>query len=799
MSLAAGSRIGPYEVRALLGEGSAGQVWRAHDTRLERDVALKVLPAATLGDEAARARLVREARLASKLNHPHICTIYEVGEVEGQTFLATELVEGQALSARLSNGPLPIDQVLRYGQQMAEALAHAHGRGVVHRDLSTAKVVITPEDQVKVLDFGLGRQLTGEELAEATTMSRRSLAAPDTFTDALAYRAPEQLRGQAADARSDIWALGVVLYELVAGKQPFQGQTGFEVSSAILSQPPPRVPSSVPAPLASVIDRCLAKDPGERYQRSTEVRAALETTASARASTPWRVVLRRRRGLLLGTALGALTLLIIAAVLVGLDAGGVLSRFAGGPAVPARIIRLAVLPFANASGDAQQEYFSDGLTQELITQLGRLHPAGLEVIARTSVMRYKKSETPIEQIGRDLRLDYILQGTAGLEGAAPGAVGRVRIAAKLIKVADQAQLWAEQYERELAGILVLQSDVARNVARALALRLLPAEQARLASTRTVIPEAYDACKKGDYYRNALVRESLERAENYYNLALQKDPTYAAAWAGIARVWNTRGQMGMAPVSEATAKGRTAAYKALQLDDSAVEPHQALAGILTWTDWDWPAAGREWRRTLELDPGNAGAMSSYSHFLMHMDRQDDAMKQIERALELDPFNVQFHGFYAQVLLMARRYDDAVATARKTLGMQPNMPIALTALITAFWAQGLYEDALAAERATWAGDPELTRVLEEGYAQDGYTGALARLADTLAARFGKPGGVQTYHLANLYLHAGDRDRAFEWLEKAYAERNRNMPYVALHFESLRSDPRYQDLVHRMGLPQ
>ena len=809
MPLVSGSRIGPYEIIAFLGSGERGEVWRAHDTRLQRDVALKVLPVETLGDETARARLVREARLASKLNHPHICTIYEVGESEPSTgstsspqansgqavaYIAMELVEGQSLSARLGDGPLPVDQVLRYGRQMAEALAHAHSRGLVHRDLSTADVVITPEDQVKVLDFGLGKQLAGEELAEATTLSRPSLAAPDVFTDALAYRAPEQLRGQPADARSDIWALGVVLYELAAGQRPFQGQTAFELTSAILSQPLPLLPALVPAPLASVIGRCLAKEPSERYQQATEVRTALEAVASGRTGTAWRAALRRHRGLVSGAATGVLALLAIAAVLVGLDVGGVRSRLMGGAVVPARVMRLAVLPFTNPSGDAQQEYFSDGLTQELITQLGRLHPAGLEVIARTSVMRYKKGETPIEQIGRDLRLDYILRGTAGLEAA-----GRVRIAATLIKVADQAQLWTEQYERELAGILVLQSDVARKVAGALALKLLPAEQARLASTRTVIPEAYDACKKGDYYRNALVRESLERAENYYNLALQKDPAYAAAWAGIARVWNTRGQLGMAPVSEATAKGKAAAYKALQLDDSTVEPHQALAGILTWTDWDWPAAGREWRRTLELDPGNAGAMSSYSHFLMHMGRQDEAMKQIERALELDPFNVQFHGFYAQDLLYLRRYDDAVATARKTLSMQPNMPIALTALITAFWAQGLYEDALAAERATWAGDPELTRVLEEGYAQGGYTGALARLADTLTGRFGKPGGVQTYHLANLYLHAGDRDRAFEWLEKAYAERNRNMPYVALHFESLRSDPRYQDLVRRMGLPQ
>ena len=315
MSLAAGSRIGPYEVKALLGAGGMGQVWRAHDTRLERDVALKVLPAETLGDESARARLVREARLASKLNHPHICTIYEVGESDGQTHIAMELVEGQALSARVAAGPLPVEGVLRYGQQMADALAHAHGRGVVHRDFKSANVVVTPEGHVKVLDFGLAKRLAGEVVAEETTMSRQSLTAPGMVAGTLAYMAPEQLRGHPADERSDIWALGIVLHEMAAGKRPFEGQTGFELTAAILSEPVPPVPASVPAPLAGVITRCLAKDPGERYQRGSEVKAALEAAASghgvARRAAPRAASRRRRRGFV--AAGGVLALLVIAA------------------------------------------------------------------------------------------------------------------------------------------------------------------------------------------------------------------------------------------------------------------------------------------------------------------------------------------------------------------------------------------------------------------------------------------------------------------------------------------------------
>jgi serine/threonine protein kinase len=284
MPIAAGSRIGPYEIHSLLGAGGMGQVWRAHDTRLERDIALKVLPADALGDDTARARLVREARLASKLNHPHICAIYEVGEAEGQTYIAMELVEGQSLAARVAEGPLPVEQILRNGQQMADALAHAHGRGVVHRDFKSANVVVTPDGQVKVLDFGLAKRLSDEQLADATTVTRHSLTAPGVVAGTLAYMAPEQLKGEPADARSDIWALGVVLYELATGKRPFEGQTGFDLTAAILRQPPPPLPSSVPAPLAGVIERCLAKEPGERHQQGSEARAALEAVACDPAS-----------------------------------------------------------------------------------------------------------------------------------------------------------------------------------------------------------------------------------------------------------------------------------------------------------------------------------------------------------------------------------------------------------------------------------------------------------------------------------------------------------------------------------
>ena len=790
MPLTPGASFGGYEVVARLGAGGMGEVWRARDPRLEREVALKVLPAERVAEEAARARLLREARLAARLNHPHVCTIHEVGEAEGQAYVAMELVPGQALSERLASGRMGVEEVARLGQQMADALAHAHDNGVVHRDFKSANVIVTPEGRAKVLDFGLAKPLA-ETASEATTLTGAPLTAQGAVVGTLAYMAPEQLKGKPADARGDVWALGVVLYEMASGVRPFAGKTGYELSSAILHEAPRPLPADVPPPLAAVVERCLAKDPGQRYPRAGEVRSALETLRAGSApmvGQRWRhtFVARRRWALLAGLA-------TVAAVAAVLDVGGVRGRLLGRVGGPGAAIRMAVLPFANLTGDPEQEYLSDGFTQELIAQLGRLHPARMSIIGRTSVMRYKKSETPLEQIARELGVGYILGGSCRRESS------RVRISVELIRARDQTQLWTETYEREMSGLLALQSEVARKVAGALALRLLPGDEARLAKVRSIDPEAYEAYLKGVQHRGALTKAGFDEAERYFNLALDKDPGYAAAWAGLAGLWNSRLQLNMAPREEGLTKAKSAALKALALDDGDIEARRVLAGILTWADWDWAAAERAWGRVFEIDPDNAMALTGYSHFLMVMGRLDEAIARSERAMELDPHNIRTQSFHATVLMHARRFDEAIAVARKALSAQPN-DVARSALIGSLSKKGMAAELMTLERERWARDPELTRALEQGYAEKGFSGAEKSLADALAARYGRPGSVTAYTLANYYARAGDKERVIEWLEKAYLEHNNNLPYMRTPvFDLVRSDPRFQALWRRIGLPQ
>jgi TolB-like protein len=435
------------------------------------------------------------------------------------------------------------------------------------------------------------------------------------------------------------------------------------------------------------------------------------------------------------------------------------------------------------------------LTQEMIAQLGRLHPATLSVIARTSVMRYKKSETPIDQIGRELGVDYVLEGSAQKEG------NRVRIAAELIRVGNQTQLWADSFEREMSGILALQSDVARKVASALALKLLPAEQARLADARTVNPEAYEAYLKGVQYSSKLTRADLDTAESYLKMALQKQPDFAAAYLGLAGVWECRNQFAYAPPSEAVPKAKEAALKAVALDDTGAGAHFTLAELRTWSELDPVGAGPEWQRAVELDPNNAGGLTSYSHYLAIVGRVDEAMRQIDRAVSLDPYDVMIRSFRAFDLVFARRFDEAIAEARKALAMQPGHPLALWGLFDAQVGKGMNREAISTmkEYLPIYGVADAGAVMEKGFAEGGFKGAMRRAGDALGQRASR-GEATPADVAVLYVCAGDKGRALDWLEKGYEMRDPNLPYISVspQYDPLRTEPRFQALLRKMGLP-
>ncbi len=639
--------------------------------------------------------------------------------------------------------------------------------------------------RLKIVDFGLARR-ADPLMAGATTMA--SIVPAGVAAGTPYAMSPEQVRSESTDARTDIWALGVLLYEIASGAKPFDGQTAPELFSSILRDSPAALPEATPVGLRAVIERCLEKSPERRYQDAGAVGAALEAIrAGADPFTAVRYHLGRRRWLA-----GVVSVAAVAVLAVALNVGGVRSRYF--ERRPERAIRLAVLPFQNLTGDPDQEYFSDGLTEEMITQLGRLHPDRLSVIARTSSSRYKKREAPINQIGRELGVDYIMEGSARREG------NRIRISATLIQVRDQTQRWSDSFERELSGILSLQNDVARGVASSLALTLLPHEQSRLAAARPVNAEAYEAYLKGLAFQDNLTPSNMANALKYFELARDKDPEYASAYAGIAGVWIARQQTGNAVRSEAEPRLKAAIKKALQLDDTLADAHLRLAEQYAWTDWNWSAADREFRRAIELNPNQALTRSTYADFLTIMKRPDEAIAQIKRAMELDPVSTQTQAFYGRVLMFTRRYDESITQYRATLKGTPDQQVAIGNIRVVLHVSGRYDEALAADRA-WAaanknrGGSDVAEALARGYEEAGYQGAMRRAAEVVARRNTDP-----FLVAQFYVRAGEKELALDWLEKGFQSHATNVAYLNVNplWDLVRDHPRFKALIREMNPP-
>jgi len=785
-----GQILGHYRILDKLGAGGMGEVYRAHDERLDRDVALKVLPAGLLADESARHRFRKEALALAKLNHPNIEAVYDFDTQADVDFLVMEYVPGVTLSDKLSLGLPPEKEVLKLGTQLAEGLAAAHEQGIVHRDLKPGNLRLTPDGRLKILDFGLAKLMRPISEVGPTASITESHAVQGT----LPYMAPEQLRGELVDARTDLYAAGVVLYEMATGRRPFREKVSTTLTDEILHKTPPsplRLNPEISPRLEEIILKCLEKEAENRYQSAKELGVDLR-----RLSAPISAVeapAARRWWHVAGPAVAVVVLLL---VLFGLNIGGLRERLFGPATTGKGKVMLAVLPFENLSGDPEQEYFSDGLTEEMIAQLGRLQPARLGVIARTSVMLYKQREKSISQIGRELGVDYIIEGSVRRDA------GRVRITAQLIQVRDQTHLWAESYERPLADVFAAQSDVSRRVADSLAVQLLPAQHAALARAPTSNPEAHEAYLKGRFYWEKRGEANLQKALDYFQQAIEKDPTYALAYVGVADTYYILADNIYLPNEQACPLAKAAAEKALALDDGLAEAHASLGSILTNCEWNWAEAEREFRRAIEENQTYALAHHWYAVLLASVGRKDEAIAESQQARQLDPLSPRINIGLGVRLYLVHHYDEAASQLQKTIELHPDHPFSHMYLGFVYLAKSRYAEAIAefqAEMRIEASHPDAMSGLGIAYAGAGRRGDARRVLEELI-KLDKQKSVAARAIALLYAALGEKEEAFKWLETAYRRKEGRMFWLKtdMRCDSLRSDPRFQDLLRRMKFP-
>jgi serine/threonine-protein kinase len=766
-----GQRLGRYRIVEKIGAGGMGDVYRAHDEHLDREVAIKVLPPATAADGHSLQRFHNEAIALSRLNHPNICTIFDVDEDAGRPFIVMELLEGQTLNERIGGRPLRLDELLDLAIQIADALETAHAKGIVHRDIKPGNIFVVSRGHAKVLDFGLAKLAVPPTVTHGA-LTGETLTSPGAAVGTTAYLPPEQAQGKEVDARADLFSFGLVLYEMTTGRPAFYGHTSAIIFDAILNRepiPPSRLNPGLPAELEQILSKALEKDREMRYQTAADLRADLK---------------RLKRNFDLGRLRAG-------------KASSSRERSVREPRVVASHIKaIAVLPLANLSRDPEQDYFVDGMTEAIITDLAQI--GSLRVISRTSVMRYKGSDKPLPEIARELNVDGLVEGSVMRAG------DRVRITAQLIHAATDQHIWAKSYERDLSDVLALQSEVARAIAEEVQAKLTPQERARLARAGRVNPAAHEAYLKGRYYWARATEEAVRKSIEYFEEAIAKDPRYALAHAGLADAYNQLANpiLEIVPQGQVIPKVKAAATRALELDDTLAEAHISLGRIKFYYDWDWAGAEKSFRRAIELSPNYPYAHHVYALLLSALGRHTEAIQESTRAQESDPVAVLVNGVAGLISCFARQFGTAEEQLRKTLQLEPNFMFAHWILGgLCLVPMGRYDEAIdeLQKAIALSGNVAHPRgLLGYAYAKVGRRDDALRVLDELE-ELSQRRYVAPVSRAFTYSALGD-ERLFQALEEAYQQRSSSLVWgrVFPHWDDLRAQPRFQELLRRMNFP-